>query len=98
MPLYKEHNVFGLSLEFLTTHSSSLPPTQLFSGCALLSLIIDTEDFATYKTTYVVNSSWDALAAVADEDWLEDLCDDDDIRRRIRPLCDLIRESKRKRK
>ena len=63
-----------------------------------LALIIDTEDFKTFKREHIGEDDRDVLVSMDDEEWLDDICDDDKVRRKIRPVLDMIRESRRMRK
>ncbi|GMI00144.1 hypothetical protein TrST_g4289 [Triparma strigata] len=98
MPLFKEKKLFSLMLTFMNMWSEAMDEKNLQVAAEGLSLIIETEDFATFKEEHVGDDDRDILVSLDDEEWLEDLCDDDKARRKVRPLLDLIRESKRMRK
>ena len=58
--------------------------------------MIETEDFQTYIDSYVGEKDRKILVDMGEDDnWLEEITEDDDVRRNARPLLDLIRSSKR---
>ncbi|GMI47387.1 hypothetical protein TrCOL_g3648 [Triparma columacea] len=98
MPLMKEKKLFSLMLRFINTWSTDMMEEHLIVGLTALALIIETEDFKTFKGEHIDEDDRDILVGLDDEEWLEDICDDDKIRRKVRPVLDVIRESKRMRK
>jgi len=99
MPLIKERKIMSLMLSFLNSWSDSMDDDALIVGARALSLIIDTEDFQTYKEAYIGDEDRQVLVDMGEEEnWLEEIVDDDDVRRNSRPLMDLVRESRRRQK
>mmetsp|Transcript_27220 Transcript_27220/g.40647 ORF Transcript_27220/g.40647 Transcript_27220/m.40647 type:complete len:304 (+) Transcript_27220:136-1047(+) len=100
MPLLKERNLFGLAAEALRQHHAKMRQEDVMKGLAFLALVCDTEDFQTYKdydyaqsteekeTFCILNA--DLIAAMVEDDW--------DVRRKIRPLLDFIRDIEREMK
>ena len=90
--------VFSLILRFVNFWSSDIKEKHLIMAMTALALIIDTEDFKTFKREHIGEDDRDVLVSMGDEEWLDDICDDDKVRRKIRPVLDMIRESRRMRK
>jgi hypothetical protein len=91
-------NTHIVIIRFINTWSTDMMEEHLIVGLTALALIIETEDFKTFKGEHIDEDDRDILVGLDDEEWLEDICDDDKIRRKVRPVLDVIRESKRMRK
>ena len=99
MPLMKERKIFTLILAFLSSWAENMDVENLTVSVEGLALMIESEDFQTFKDSYVSEEDRGFLIDMGEDDnWLEDLVDDDDVRRNSRPLVDLVRESRRMQK
>ena len=99
VPLLKERKMVTLMLSFLNSWSESMNDEHLIASVEAVSLIIETEDFQTFKDDYINEEDRQVLIDMGEEDhFLEEITEDDDVRRNSRPLLDLIRESRRRSK
>ena len=94
----QEKKLFSLILQFLHEWSTSMTEDSLILTIKAMAIIISTEDFATFKDAYIAESDRDILVELKDEEWLEDICDDESVRRAIRPFLDLCKESSRRKR
>eukprot|EP00640_Fibrocapsa_japonica_P003611 CAMPEP_0113935416 /NCGR_PEP_ID=MMETSP1339-20121228/2567_1 /TAXON_ID=94617 /ORGANISM="Fibrocapsa japonica" /LENGTH=304 /DNA_ID=CAMNT_0000937563 /DNA_START=183 /DNA_END=1097 /DNA_ORIENTATION=+ /assembly_acc=CAM_ASM_000762 len=96
MPLIKERRLFSLLVSVMHAHHAKLNEGDLLTALTALSLICDTEDFSTYKDTeYLEETEEKEMLSSLHTDVIEDLTEDWDTRRKIRPLLDYIREVQR---
>ncbi len=95
MPIIKEGRIYSLMLRFLHRWYKQLEDDDLARSAEALSRLIDTEDFVTFKTAYAEEDDQNLLVELDEDEWLDELCDDDDTRRKLRPLLDFTRECKR---
>jgi hypothetical protein len=98
MPLMKEHGVFSLMLRMVAKLWKSMDERSLLSSASSLASVVSTEDFVTFKSDHVSDDDRDLLIEMDEDEWLEELCDEDDVRRKLRPLLDFTRECRRARK
>ena len=81
---------------------ASTPPLTLLrarthtqAACEALSIIFDTDDFQTNEDRYLPNEAVGDMLASLGDDFITDMASENsDLRRRIRPLLDEIRNHK----
>jgi len=95
MGYLKESRLFSLILQFGELHWKALDDRSLICFADALSLITLTEDFVTFKKEYCDDEDAKRLAGMEEDDWLDNICEEDDVRRKIRPILDFTRECKR---
>jgi len=98
MPLMKEHRLFSSMLEFLSKWWKELDDQSLISAAEALALVCATEDFATFAAEHADEEDRAKLAELDEDEWLDEVCDEDDVRKKLRPLLDFTRKCKRGRK
>jgi hypothetical protein len=98
MGYLKEKKLFSRILTFASTWWKQLNDESLIVLAETLSAIILTEDFVTFKQDYCDDTDGRNLCQLEEEEWLEEVCDEDDVRKKLRPLLDLTRTEKRARK
>ncbi|KDO27061.1 hypothetical protein SPRG_07772 [Saprolegnia parasitica CBS 223.65] len=92
MPLLQERQVFELVLWHLQHNHTSFSPDDVLVTAEVLAQICDSEDFQTHPTAYVATAEARQDLRVIQEEVLDDLATDLDIRKRLRPLLDVVKD------
>eukprot|EP00638_Chattonella_subsalsa_P001083 CAMPEP_0117753926 /NCGR_PEP_ID=MMETSP0947-20121206/12530_1 /TAXON_ID=44440 /ORGANISM="Chattonella subsalsa, Strain CCMP2191" /LENGTH=291 /DNA_ID=CAMNT_0005572929 /DNA_START=239 /DNA_END=1114 /DNA_ORIENTATION=- len=97
MPLIKERRIFTLLATVLQVHHLQMRMEDILQALTTLAMICDTEDFQTYKDyDYVQTLDEKETFCILNMDFIANMVEDDwDVRRKIRPLLDFIREVER---
>jgi len=100
MPLLKERRLFSLLAAVLQSHHLKMREEDVLTALKTLSMICETEDFQTYKDyDYLQTLDEKETFCILNVDFISDLVSEDwDMRRKIRPLLDFIREIEREMK
>lgn len=99
MPMIRERRVFMLGVEALCNYCQdrgleSLMQVHRVKAAQALSLLVDTDDFCTYKDQHYQNTDVDTLIRLK-EDCLITIAKDYELKKSIRPLMDCIDKAKR---
>jgi hypothetical protein len=99
MPVIRERRVFMLGVEALCNYCEDKGGEQLMQvhkikAAQALSLLVETDDFCTYKDQHYNSSDIDTLVRLKD-DCLTSISKDYEVKRSIRPLIDCIDKAKR---
>lgn len=98
MPLIMEKRVFALLAMHLSTNISRLPVSDVAAGVEALALMCGTEDFQSHSDHYVDSSETEQALLSLKDDYLDEATEDIDVRKRLRPLLDVIQQLQRTRK
>ena len=89
MPQVKQLGIVPLVAQHLHTHSVALKTEGCLAGATFLALVFDTEDYSTYKTSYVTPEV-KALLKDFKPLFLAELTAEMEQRRKLRPLLDEV--------
>ncbi|OQS00783.1 hypothetical protein ACHHYP_02700 [Achlya hypogyna] len=92
MPLVQERQIFELVLWHLQHNHRSLSPEDTLVAADVLAQICDTEDFQTHPEAYITTAEARQDLLVVQDEVLDELVGDLDIRKRLRPLLDVVKE------
>jgi hypothetical protein len=95
MPSMRRFKLVPMYIRYLTLHSQSLKREVLAVACESLSIIFDTDDFQTNEEKYITDETVSSSLGDLGDAFIYDLTSEDsDLRRKIRPLLDEIRNHK----
>ncbi|ETV71902.1 hypothetical protein H257_13032 [Aphanomyces astaci] len=92
MPLVLEKQLFALLASHIQRHWKSFSDTDVIVACEVLALLCDTEDFQTHGPSYVSSAQTCRDLRAIQEDILDGLMEDLDMRKKLRPLLDVVNE------
>lgn len=92
MSLLAEKRIFALLAMHLSAHITLLNAADISVGAEVLSLICNTEDFDSHDDYYVDSPEAESALLSLYDDYLEEATEDVDIRKRLRPLLDIMRQ------
>ncbi|KAG7400498.1 hypothetical protein PHYBOEH_005526 [Phytophthora boehmeriae] len=92
MPLLAEKRIFALLAMHLSAHSNLLSAADVAVGAEVLALICSTEDFDSHEDYYVDSPEAESALVSFYDDYLEEATEDIDMRKRLRPLLDAVRQ------
>jgi len=94
MPYLRERKIFTTAVRVLNTFGKSMVKTHQLIAVESLAFIVDTEDFATNPRDYIMAEDLELLLEFK-ETILQELMQDMEKRKVIRPLVDAIDKAKR---
>ncbi|TYZ61487.1 hypothetical protein PybrP1_008950 [[Pythium] brassicae (nom. inval.)] len=100
MPLIIEKRIFSLLAMHLSmnihllTVSPDSQSADIAVGVEALALLCATEDFQSHSDRYVDSRETESALLTLRDEYLEDATADEDVRKRLRPLLDVIRRIK----
>ena len=95
MPLIREKRILMLSIHFLNLYHKDLLTVHILKASEALSLLVDTDDFKTYRDVYIADVH-DAKSLLIFKTSCLDKILDFQSKKLIRPLLDSIDRAKRK--
>jgi len=95
-PELMSRSVFQLLVQHLATNSGRLSAEDRTAGAEALALLAAAEDFSTNKARIVGAEAVQLSLVALDTAYVASLASTPDVRRKLRPLLDLISEAKRK--
>lgn len=94
MPLIREKGIFMLAIQVLCNCHVDLLKVHKLKATEMLAMMVDTEDFNTYRSEYYSATDLDKLLDFK-ENVLSGLMADFETRKSLRPLADCIDKAKR---
>ena len=95
MPSIRRFDMISLFVKYLKIHHTNLKKEVLSVSCEVLSILFDTDDYQTNEERYLKNDNIkNDLCELGDLFVYEMSSDDDDLRRKVRPLLDEISNHK----
>ncbi|DAZ94462.1 TPA: hypothetical protein N0F65_003498 [Lagenidium giganteum] len=98
MPLIIEKRIFSLVAMHLNVHFKLLSPADVTAGVEALALISGSEDFQSHSEHYIDSLETESALLSIKDDFLDELTEDIDLRKQLRPLLDVINQISRTRK
>uniref|UniRef100_K3X8B5 Uncharacterized protein n=1 Tax=Globisporangium ultimum (strain ATCC 200006 / CBS 805.95 / DAOM BR144) TaxID=431595 RepID=K3X8B5_GLOUD len=92
MPLIVEKRIFSLLAIHLSANFHLLSSTDVAVGVETLALLCSTEDFQSHPDHYVDSFETEAALLALKDEYLDDAIEDLDMRKRLRPLLDVVRK------
>lgn len=90
MPLIRERGIFLLAVRVLDSIRSGVLSSHLLTAYETLSLLVETEDFSTYKAEYIPTAEDGRLLMGFKARCLDQYKTDMEKRKLVRPLMDII--------
>ena len=91
MPVIAKNEIVQKSLQFLALHWKQLSTLDLIKACEVFSIVFDSEDYSTHEDRYFGTYDDKKCLQTLNDSFIEDLTSDDrDLRRKLRPLLDVI--------
>ena len=91
MPIMAKLELLQKMLQFLYLHWKMLNVIDLIKACEVISMIFDSEDFSTHEDRYFGTYDDKKCLKKLYDDFIEDLTSDDrEMRRKLRPMLDVI--------
>ncbi|TMW63083.1 hypothetical protein Poli38472_005701 [Pythium oligandrum] len=97
MPLVQEKRIFSLLAAHLSVNMNRLRMADISAGVETLALLSSTEDFQTHSDLYIDALETESALRSLKDDFLDAVTEDIDVRKRLRPLLDVIRKLQRSR-
>ena len=94
MPSIRRFQMISLYIQYLTLFWKVVPKTILNVSCECLAILFDTDDYQTNEERYVNEESGNQLGNLGDLFIYDMSSEDNDLRRKIRPLMDEVRNHK----
>ncbi|GAB9467955.1 hypothetical protein Gpo141_00005283 [Globisporangium polare] len=94
MPLIMEKRVFSLLAMHLSMNIHLLSSADIAVGVETLALLCATEDFQSHSDRYVDSRETEVALLTLKDEYLDEATEDADVRKRLRPLLDVIRRIK----
>lgn len=98
MPLLVEKRIFSLLAVHLNSNYKLLAHEDISAGVEALSLICSSEDFQSHSDNYIDSLETESALLSVKDDFLDQLAEDLDMRKQLRPLLDTIHQLRRARK